>query len=236
MGADGDKVDERMYQAAIGSLNYAAIATRPDISAAVGKLSQFMKGPTNEHWVGVKRILRYIRGTLDFGLKFCAKDSDDFTLLGYSDSDWAGCVDSRKSTSGQIFLLGGCAISWRSKKQSIVALSSTEAEYVALCEAAQETTWLRNLLHDIGLQQEQPTTVFEDNQGALALAHNPRDHPRTKHMDVKYHFIRDTIERKRMSVVYCRTNQMVADTFTKGLAKPAFEKLRGAMGVEPCYV
>ena len=236
VGVDGDEVDERMYQAAIGSLNYAAIATRPDISAAVGKLSQFMKNPRKEHWVGVKRILRYIRGTLDFGLRFCAKDSDDFVLLGYSDSDWAGCVDSRKSTSGQIFLLGGCAISWRSKKQSIVALSSTEAEYVALCEAAQETIWLRNLLHDIGLIQEQPTVVFEDNQGALALAHNPRDHPRTKHMDVKYHFIRDTIERKRMSVAYCRTNQMVADTFTKGLAKPAFEKLRRAMGVESCCV
>ena len=229
---DEDQFDVSTYQSAIGSLNYAAIATRPDISLAVGKLSQFMQSPSQTHWIAVKRIMRYIKGTIDYGLKFTY--SDEFKLYGYSDSDWAGCVMSRKSTSGHVFRIGGCTVSWRSKKQSIVALSSTEAEYVALCEAAQETTWLRHLLHDIGLRQVEPTTVFEDNQGSIALSRNPKDHPRTKHVDVKYHFIRNAIERKRLSVVYCPTGDMVADTLTKGLPRPSFEKFRLGMGVGLC--
>ena len=229
-----EQFDVSTYQSAIGSLNYAAISTRPDISVAVGMLSQFMQSPSQTHWTAVKRVLRYIKGTLDYGLKFSY--SDNFVLYGYSDSDWAGCVMSRKSTSGHVFRIGECTVSWRSKKQPVVALSSTEAEYVALCEAAQETTWLRHLLYDIGLQQTEPTTVYEDNQGSIALARNPKDHPRTKHVDVKYHFIRDTIERKRMNVVYCPTAEMVADTFTKGLARTSFERHRSAMGVLPCRV
>ena len=229
-GAEGDeRCDVSTYQSAIGSLNYAAIATRPDISFAVGMLSQFMQNPTQNHWIAVKRILRYIKGTLSFGLKFT--HTEDFNLHGYSDSDWAGCTSSRKSTSGQLFRLGDCTISWRSKKQSIIALSSTEAEYVALCSAAQETTWLRRMLHGIRMQQVTPTTVYEDNQGCTALARNPKDHPRTKHIEVKYHFIRDMIARKRMDVIYCPTGEMVADTLTKGLAKPKFEKFRQLMGV-----
>ena len=233
--SEGDEpFDVSTYQSAIGSLNYAAIATRPDISVAVGKLSQFMQSPSQIHWSAVKRVFRYIKGTISYGLKF--NYSNNFELYGYSDSDWAGCVMSRKSTSGQLFRIGGCTVSWRSKKQSVVALSSTEAEYIALCEAAQETTWLRHLLHDIGLQQVEPTTIFEDNQGSIALARNPKDHPRTKHVDVKYHFIRNTIERKRMKVVYCPTADMVADTLTKGLPRPSFEKFRSAMGVELCHV
>jgi hypothetical protein len=225
--------DVSKYQCAIGSLNYAAIATRPDISQAVGMLSQFMQSPSEEHWIGIKRILRYLKGTLSFGLKFSRSES--FVLHGYSDSDWAGCSESRKSTSGLIFRLGECTVSWRSKKQSIVALSSTEAEYVALCEACQEVTWLRRLLHDIGLPQtSKPTTVYEDNQGAMGLSMNPKDHPRTKHIDVKYHYIRNCIDRKRVNLEYVRTTDMVADTLTKALPKPAFEKFRSLMGVMEC--
>ena len=212
LSEDEQPIDVSKYQAAIGSLNYAAIATRPDISAAVGMLSQFMQSPSEDHWIGVKRVLRYLKGTMNYGLKFVYSES--FALSGYSDSDWAGCVVSCKSTSGQIFRLGGCTISWRSKKQPIVALSSTEAEYVALCEASQETAWLRRLLFDVGLVQSEPTIIYEDNQGAMALARNPKDHPRTKHIDVRYHYIRECIERKRVSVVYLPTADMVADTLT----------------------
>ena len=125
--------------------------------------------------------VRYIKGTLNFGLRFEACAPADFRLHGYSDADWAGCGETRKSTSGQIFKLGKCAISWRSRKQSIVALSTTEAEYVALCEASQEAVWLRRLLGDIGFTQNTPTVVFEDNQGAIALSQNPKDHSHTKH-------------------------------------------------------
>ena len=125
-----EQFDVSTYQSAIGSLNYAAISTRPDISVAMGMLSQFMQSPSQTHWTAVKRVLRYIKGTLDYGLKFSY--SDNFVLYGYSDSDWAGCVMSRKSTSGHVFRIGECTVSWRSKKQPVVALSSTEAEYVAL--------------------------------------------------------------------------------------------------------
>ena len=159
--SDDDVVDIKKYQAAIGSLVYASIGTRPDISVAVGALSQFMSKPGQEHWSGVKRIFRYLKGTLSYGLKFVA--SDNFVLHGYCDADWAGDTDTRKSTSGYIFKLGGATISWSSKRQAVVALSSTEAEYIALSYAAQEIVWLRNLLSSLGFRQAKPTVLFEDN-------------------------------------------------------------------------
>ena len=234
LGENEETVDVKLYQAAIGSLNYAAIATRPDLSVAVGMLSQHMVSPGSEHWSGVKRVLRYVKGTLNYGLTF--RSSDDFQLHGYSDADWAGCTDTRKSTSGQVFRLGDSTISWRSRKQSIVALSSTESEYVALCESAQEVVWLRNLLKDIGFKQEKPTStvVYEDNQGAIALSQNPKDHSRTKHIDIKFHYIREQISKGNVELQYCATADMLADTLTKGLPKPAFEKFRAGMGIHPC--
>ena len=233
--ADGEKtVDVKLYQAAIGSLNYAAIATRPDLSLAVGMLSQHMVNPGTEHWSGVKRVLRYLKGTLNYGLRFKASSDADFVLHGYSDADWAGCSETRKSMSGQIFRMGDCTISWRSHKQSIVALSTTEAEYVAMCEAAQEAVWLRRLLRDIGFVQKAPTVIAEDNQGAICLSQNPRDHSRTKHIDIKFHYIREKVSGRELQVQYCATGDMVADTLTKGLPKPAFEKFRAGMGVHEC--
>ena len=226
-----EPADEKQYQAAVGSLNYAAIASRPDLSTAVGKLSQFMKSPSAEHWSAVKRVLRYVKGTLHLGLRFT--HSESFKLIGYSDSDWAGCIESRKSTSGLVFRVGSSTISWSSKKQSVVALSSTEAEYIALCSAAQETVWLRKLFADVDMAQPEPTTVYEDNQGAICLSKNPTNHSRTKHIDVKYHYIRGMVETGIMKVDYVSTGDMVADTLTKALPRPSFEKHRLAMGVEP---
>ena len=227
---DGEEViDETLYQAAVSSLNYAAIATRPDLSVAVGILCQYMKNPGKEHWIGIKRVLWYIQGTLNFGLKFCGSDS--FQLYGYSDADWAGCVESRKSTSGQVFHLGDSTISWRSKKKPVVELSSTESEYIALCSAAQETVWMRNLSKDTGLKRTDATMIYEDNQGAIGLSRNPKHHPRTKHIDLKYPYIRETIERGSISLSYCPTADiMEADVMTKGLSKFSFEKFC-AMGV-----
>ena len=228
---DRDPVDVQRYQAAIGSLIYASIASRPDIAEAVGVLSQFMARPGPEHWTGVKRIFRYIKGTLDFGLKYVASDKGDLSLQGYSDADWAGDVSTRKSTSGYVFKLGGATISWKSKRQSVVALSSTEAEYVALSSAAQETVWLRHLLSSIGFEQSHPTILYEDNQGAIALSKNPKDHPRTKHIDIKYHYIRECMEKKEAQLIYCTTEDMLADILTKGLPKVRYQHLRSLLGV-----
>ena len=230
LSEEEDSIDVTMYQSAIGSLNYAAICTRPDLSTVVGKLGKFMQKPGNDHWVAVKRVLRYIKGTLNYGLVY--RHSDTFCLYGYSDADYAGCQETRKSTSGHVFRLGGCTVSWRSKKQSIIAQSSTESEYVALCSAAQEAVWLRRLLSGIGFHQDAPTLLYEDNQSAILLSKNPKDHSRTKHIDVKFHYVRKAIEDKIINVQYCPTAEMLADTLTKGLARPKFEQFRLAMDVQ----
>ena len=233
---DGENTtSQKEYQAAIGSLTYAAIATRPDISYAVGVLSQFMSCPGQVHFQGVKRILRYLKGTLHYGLKFEAKDEADISIQGFADADWAGDVSTRKSTSGYIFQLGNATVSWKAKKQTIVALSSTEAEYVSSCLAAQETIWLRNLLTSIGYKQLHPTTIYEDNQGAIALSKNAKSHPRTKHIDIKYHYVRDATEKGHLQLEYCPSEIMLADVFTKALPKTRFEELRTLLGVQDCH-
>lgn len=231
---DDGGVDINEYQAVIGSLIYASIATRPDISAAVGVLSKFMVKPGTDHWIGVKRILRYLKGTLSYGLVFSHSQSDDFSLHGYSDADWAGDIDTRKSTSGYIFRLGPSTISWRSNKQSIVALSTTEAEYVALCQAVQEAVWLRNLLSSLYFMQNGPTVIFEDNQSTISLSNSlcSISNSRLKHVEIKFHYVKDIIKRNIVKLQYCPTNEMIGDVFTKGLARPAFEKFRKGMGVD----
>ena len=227
---DDEEVDTHRYQEIVGCLIYASITTRPDISHAVNVLSQHMAKPNKEHLSAAKRVLRYLRGTTDVGIIF--RKSDNFELVGYSDADWAGDVDSRKSTSGYVFLLGGNIISWASKKQPVVALSTTEAEYIALCLATQEAIWLRRLCASVGQAQTKPTKILEDNQGTISMSRNPRDNSRTKHIDIKYHFVREAVEKNETDIVHCRTQEMVADTLTKGLPKPAFERHRNSMNIE----
>ena len=189
-----------------------------------------MSKPNSEHWCGVKRILRYVKGTPNHGLKFTGSN-DDFDLVGYSDADWGGDLLTRKSTSGYLFQLGGSTVSWRSTRQSVVALSTTEAEYIALCGATQEAVWLRNLLASIDLKPSSPTLLYEDNQGAISLSKHPKDHGRTKHVDIKFHYTREAIMNNVVVVKYCPTSEMTADILTKGLAKPAFEKFCRYIGV-----
>jgi hypothetical protein len=218
------------YRNAVGSLIYAMLGTRPDIAVAVGAVSQYLENPGIQHWKAVKRILRYLKGTLDFGLMLGGQQKR-INLLGYSDADWGGDLDFRKSTTGIVFLLGVGAVCWQSKKQSSVALSSTEAEYMALSLAAKEVYWLRALLEDLKLDQHTPTTILEDNQGAIALSRNPTAHSRTKHINIRYHFIREAVEDGKVDLVYCRTEEMVADILTKALPAVKFTYLRSKMGV-----
>ena len=226
-----NKVDARVYQSAVGSLLYLATATRPDISLAVGKAAQFNANPTTAHWTLVKRILRYVGGTADLGLLYTPGGNQE--LVGYSDSDFAGDINDRKSTSAYTFIKSGALISWRSKKQTVVAQSTAEAEYVALAAAAQEAIWLRRLLEDFGLEQRRPTVLHEDNQAAIAISTNPVNHSRVKHIDTKYHFIRDQVEHGTILLQYCPTEQMVADILTKPLAREHFGQLCSAMGLVP---
>ena len=221
--------DQRQYQSAIGSLLYLAGATRPDISYAVHKLAQYCSSPTTEHWNLVKRVLRYVKGTVGLGLLYQRQDNS--LLEVYSDSDYAGDMSDRKSTSGYALVKNGAVVSWKSKKQSIVAQSTAEAEYVALYFSAQETFWMRQLLLDLKEKLSEPTVIHEDNQAAIRIVNNPVDHPKTKHIATKFHFIRQQVQDGTVKIVYCPTDLMLADILTKPLARDRFTRLRSCLGL-----
>ena len=224
------EVNPVTYQSIVGSLLYAAIATRPDISQAVGVVSKFCSKPTEAHLTAVKRILRYLKGTLNLAIKYQKSENDP--LIGYSDADWAGDLDDRHSTTDNIFLMTGGPISWLSKKQAAVALSTSEAEYVALSSVTQEAVWLRKLLtSDLQVTSQEPTMIMEDNQGAISIVKNPVAHSRTKHIDIRYHYIREAVQEGIVNLCYCPTEQMIADLLTKPLARERFKMLRDAMGM-----
>ena len=222
-----------MYQQVMGCLTYASTATRPDSAAAVGTVSRYMSNPSKAHWMAVKRLLRYLKGTMSYGRK--VSDSENDKVFGFADADWAGDVDSRCSTSGYVFHIGSSTVSWCSRKQATVAKSTTEAEYVSLSLATQEAIWLRRLTTDLGHRMISPTLMYEDNQGVIALSRNPQFHNRTKHIDVCYHFVREGVASNEIVIMYCPTQDMMADIMTKGLPKVTFEKFRHSLGID-CIV
>ena len=196
----------------------------------MGVLSKFCAKPSETHLTAAKRVLRYLRGTQSLRLTYEGSISEILTV--YADADWAGDLDDRHSTSGNVFIMGGGAVSWMSKKQPIVALSTAEAEYVALRSATQETIWPRQLLTDIGQAPADATVIWEDNQSAISLAKNPVCHSRTKHIYTRYHFIRKELQSGVITVEYIPTSKMVADILTKPFPKSHFVELRHALGLE----
>ncbi|XP_019184399.1 PREDICTED: uncharacterized protein LOC109179349 [Ipomoea nil] len=216
------------YRRIVGALQYLTI-TRPDLSYAVNRLCQFMHSPTEDHWNLVKRVLRYIKGTLDYGLQLIPSAST--AIHAYSDSDWAGCPVDRKSTSGYAVYLGSNLISWLSKKQRIVARSSTEAEYKTLVDVSAEVTWVVSLLQELGLHSGQPATLWCDNLGATYLCANPVFHARTKQVEIDYHFVRYKVASGDFVVNYVSTTDQLDDIFTKPLPSPRFSTLRGKLNV-----
>jgi hypothetical protein len=173
---ESELVDQRLYQSAVGSLLYLSCWTRPDVTFAVSNVARFCSKPTKHHWTAVKRIMRYLKGTQNHGLLY-HRDGEK-TIECYSDADWAGDLNDRRSTSGYVSILSGGAVSWRSKKQTNVALSTAEAEYMALASAAQEAIWLRQLNSELNHPPSNPTVVYEDNQSAIAMTNNPKFHGR----------------------------------------------------------
>lgn len=217
------------YRAAVGSLNYLAVATRPDIAFAVGVASRHMANPGPADVKLVKKIIRYVKGTKDQGLTY--KSGTVMELISYSDSDYAGCEATRRSTSGALFMLAGGAVGWSSKRQRTVALSTCEAEYVAAACAAKELLWMKRLLKEmIGIFKTQ--ILYIDNQSAIKLINNKMTNDRSKHIDVKYHFIRELVENGQIIPEFVGTRDQLADIFTKPLNSDLIAKFKNEIGLK----
>jgi hypothetical protein len=227
--ADGAQLDTYAYPYSelVGSLLYLSTCTRPDLAQAVGALARYMSQPTVDHWQVAKGVLRYVAGTADHGIVYSREASG---LVGFCDADFAGDIDSRRSTTGYAFCLFGGAISWNSRLQPTVAVSTVEAEYMSAAAAVKEALWLGRLLAELGVSV-QPLRVYCDNQGAIKLLKHPIASQRSKHIDVLYHFAREKVMSGEVEFVYISTADMVADIFTKPLSKSKFAFCKSALGI-----
>lgn len=207
------------------------VNTRPDIAYSVGIISRYMERPTTLHLNAAKRIMRYIKGTIQFGLVYTSSSGNNF-ISGFSDSDMGGSIDDRRSTGGMAYYLNENLISWVSQKQRCVALSSCEAEFMAATAAACQGIWLRNVLNQITARDVGLVTLYIDNKSAIDLAKNPVFHGWSKHIDVRYHFIRECVERGDIIVKHVSSNEQRADCLTKALAIVKFEQMRDFLGIK----
>jgi hypothetical protein len=225
--AEKAKMKNVPYREAVGSLMYAAMGTRPDIAFATSTVAQFLENPGWAHWEAVKKIFRYLKGTRGLSLVYGGRKED---LQGWVDADGAS-QEHRRAITGYVFMVDGGAVSWMSKKQELVTLSTTEAEYVAATHAAKEAVWLRRLFGELFPPVKTATTLHGDNKSAIALATGGQYHARTKHIDIRYHFIRYEIEAGSIRLIYCPTDQQTADTLTKALPSTKVKHFGHAMGL-----
>lgn len=212
-----------VYRSTVGALQYLSL-TPPDISFAVNKACQFLSAPTDVHWSAVKRVLRYVKETLKVGLSI--RRSQSTKLSVYTDVDWAGCPDDRRSSGGYAVFYGPNLISWSSRKQPTVSRSSTEAEYKAIANGTAEVTWLQSILRELGVFQGQAPILWCDNLGATFLTANPVFHARTKHIEIDFHFVREKVSAGALKVRFISTRDQIADIFTKALGKEAFDRMK----------
>ncbi|KAM1319725.1 hypothetical protein ACFX2H_004687 [Malus domestica] len=213
-----------LYRSVVGALQYLTF-TRPDIAFAVHQVCQFMQRPMESHFSAVKRILRYLKGTLNLGIHYVrgGLEVNSDTIRAFSDADWAGDPNDRRSTTGFVVFLGSNPISWSSKKQQTVSRSSTEAEYRALATAAAELDWIKQLLTVLHLAIPSSPVLFCDNMSAIALSSNPVLHQRTKHIEVDIYFVRERVAKKHLEVQFVSSSEQYANIFTKGLSTPLFQ-------------
>jgi hypothetical protein len=215
-------VDITLYRQMIGSLMYLT-NTRPDICIVVNTLSQYLVEPRHVHLVVAKHVMRYLKGTLDYGL--CFTRDCDFRLYGYIDLDWVGSASDRKSTLGCCFSLGSAMTSWQSREQSSISLSTAEAEYIATCSANCEAIWLQKLLTGLFDLEMEATVIFCDNQSCIKMTENPVFHDKMKHNEIRYHYIRDMVQKGDVKLQYVGTDEQVEDVLTKPLSRVKFEYL-----------
>jgi histone deacetylase 1/2 len=215
--------DSTRYRSMVGALQYLTL-TRPDISFSVNKVCQYLHAPTTTHWTAIKRIIRYLKSTIPAGLTFTKSSS---TLISaFSDADWAGCVDDRRSTGGFAIFLGSNLISWSARKQPTVSRSSIEAEYKSLANATAEVIWLETLLKELGIKLSERPCMWCDNMGATYLSANHVFHARTKHIEIDFHFVRERVAKRLLDIRFISSRDQVADGFTKPLPSKEFEKFK----------
>ncbi|GAU36961.1 hypothetical protein TSUD_57390 [Trifolium subterraneum] len=231
-GKEEDEMDPTQYRRLIGSLRYLC-NTKHDLAYSVGIVSRFMQKPKLSHLAAVKRILRYIRGTMDYGILFPSTDKGKrCKLIAYTNSSWCGDIEDRKSTAGYVFLLGGAPIAWSSKKESVVALSSCEAEYIAASLCACQAIWLANLIEEIMGEDHGVVKMRIDNISAINLAKNPVAHGKSKHIEMRFHYLREQVRNGRICVEHCKSEDQIADIMTKAVQTEIFKRIRRAFDHE----
>lgn len=224
--------NKERYQRLVGKLIYLT-HTRPDLSYAVSVVSQFMHNPSEQHMSAVNRILAYLKSSPGKGILYSKEGHLD--IMGYTDSDFAGSRLDRKSTSGYVSFVGGNLVTWRSKKQNVVSLSSAEAEYRALHHATTELTWLKLLLSELGFGPDKPMLLFCDNTAAIKIANNPVQHDRTKHVELDRNYIKDNLDSKNIEVPYIKRVEQLADVMTHGVASGPFHTMLSKLGMRDIY-
>ncbi|BAT76833.1 hypothetical protein VIGAN_01489400 [Vigna angularis var. angularis] len=229
--AEDERVDATLYKQIVGSLRYVC-NSRPDISYGVGLISRYMGDPRQSHLSVAKHILRYLKGTADYGLFYPKKHNEmNEVLEAWSDSDWSGDQLDRKSTFGYVLKFMEATFSWCSKKQNIVALSSCEAEYVAASETACQCAWIEAMLDELMINYCKPVKLMIDNKSSISLARNPVAHGRSKHIETQYHYLREQVDKKKLDLLHCPTEDQATDIFTKALRQNRFQKLREHLGI-----
>lgn len=225
------EMDKIPFASAVGSLMYAQVCTRPDLAYIVSVLGRYQSNPGTVHWTIAKRVMRYLQKTKDYMLTY--RRTDHLEIEGYSDADFAGCSDSRKSMSGYVFMLAGGAISWKSVKQTLVASSTMEAEFVACFEASKQGIWLRNFVTCLKIIDgvDRPLKLYCDNKAAELYAKNNRRSSRSKHIDIKFLVVKERVQSNQLAIEHISTNLMIADPLTKGLVPKVFLEHVARMGV-----
>jgi len=226
---EADEMKGVLYHEAIGSLMWLQVATCPDLSYTVNLLSRFAHNPGQAHWNALKHALSYVKGTLDYSIIYFRNSS--LHPFGYVDSDYAGDVDGRKSMEGHMFFVGGGLVLWASKCQETVALSTVEAEYMAFTQATQQALWLTKFMEEIHMPQQTPICIFGDNTGAIANTQNDKNHRRTKHINVKHHFVKEKVVMQSVEFNYVSSSENLADILTKPLAKEAVVRCCVGIGI-----
>jgi hypothetical protein len=229
-----DKKDMSVYRGIIGSLIYASISTRPDITHAVNMLSRYMHKPSQTHMTAARRVLRYLKSCTEYGLVYDNGGKhhsmqDQLTITAYSDSDWGGDSVNNRSTTGFVVMLNGNLISWNTKKQPTVALSSAEAELMALVEATKEVAWLSMLLGELHYKIKRPSLIYVDNKSTINMAQNIGEHDRSKHIRIRYNYIKEEVDSGEIKLEWTATDKQLADIFTKALQGKMFINMRNKL-------